>query len=293
MDEGVRHFDVARMYGLGVAEKELGKAIAGRRDRAVIATKFGIEFRAGLQLLAPVQSLARLALRILPRLRTAARAQPAGAYTGPRRYDPKTARRSLEESLRALQTDYVDLLLLHEPVRELVDAAAVLEFLTSARDEGLIRAWGIAGYPEQIAALSRHEPSLSPVIQVPNDIVGRQAEHIRKIESAGVITFSPWSPALGLLHDFLLRDPSVCDEWSKAIEFDLADSDNLGRIMLAWCLDNNPDGVVLFGTGKLQRIRTSVTTIGDERACSAGRRLAGLVSANLTALERFAANGIG
>src|SRR5919199_1407023 len=39
---GIRHFDVAPMYGLGMAERELGRFAVGRRDDVVIATKFGI-----------------------------------------------------------------------------------------------------------------------------------------------------------------------------------------------------------------------------------------------------------
>src|SRR4051812_7191906 len=42
-DLGVRHFDVAPMYGLGAAEPELGGFVGGRRDEVTVATKFGIE----------------------------------------------------------------------------------------------------------------------------------------------------------------------------------------------------------------------------------------------------------
>ena len=41
-DAGIRHFDVAPMYGLGLAERELGRFIRHRRDAVVVATKFGI-----------------------------------------------------------------------------------------------------------------------------------------------------------------------------------------------------------------------------------------------------------
>jgi D-threo-aldose 1-dehydrogenase len=42
VDAGIRHFDAAPMYGLGLVEGELGRFAQGRRDRLVIATKFGI-----------------------------------------------------------------------------------------------------------------------------------------------------------------------------------------------------------------------------------------------------------
>ncbi len=42
VDAGVTHFDVARLYGYGEAEAVLGEALRGRRDRVVIASKFGL-----------------------------------------------------------------------------------------------------------------------------------------------------------------------------------------------------------------------------------------------------------
>ncbi|MFZ1803748.1 MAG: aldo/keto reductase, partial [Nitrospira sp.] len=42
-DQGIRHFDVARMYGLGASERELGTLIRSKRTQVTVATKFGIE----------------------------------------------------------------------------------------------------------------------------------------------------------------------------------------------------------------------------------------------------------
>ena len=46
LDVGIDFFDTADMYGVGRNEELLGRALAGRRDRAIIATKFGNERRA-------------------------------------------------------------------------------------------------------------------------------------------------------------------------------------------------------------------------------------------------------
>src|SRR5215211_10794 len=43
LDAGVRLFDTADMYGLGHNEQLLGKALAGRREGVVVATKFGVQ----------------------------------------------------------------------------------------------------------------------------------------------------------------------------------------------------------------------------------------------------------
>ena len=47
LDNGVNFFDTADTYGLGQSERTLGKALAGRRDQAVIATKFGVRVENG------------------------------------------------------------------------------------------------------------------------------------------------------------------------------------------------------------------------------------------------------
>src|SRR5919107_5385230 len=44
VDNGVTLFDTADVYGCGHSERVLGKALAGRRDEVVIATKFGLRF---------------------------------------------------------------------------------------------------------------------------------------------------------------------------------------------------------------------------------------------------------
>src|ERR1700749_4540466 len=42
LDGGITHFDVARLYGYGEAEALVGEALAGKRDKVVIASKFGL-----------------------------------------------------------------------------------------------------------------------------------------------------------------------------------------------------------------------------------------------------------
>ena len=82
LDLGVDHFDTAEMYGMGVNEQQLGAAFHDRRDKAFIATKFGPKYN---------------------------------LETGERRVDgsPENAKRALEQSLRFLKTDHVDLWYLH------------------------------------------------------------------------------------------------------------------------------------------------------------------------------------
>ena len=152
-DAGVRHFDVAPMYGLGLAEPEIGRFARGRRDSITIATKFGIAPTRLARCLGRGQRPARKILEVLPALHSQARKKAAGPQSGPagtllyaaEGYHPAAARRSLERSLDALGTEYIDLFLLHDPVPGSVRSEDVRCCLEDARSAGLIRAWGIAG----------------------------------------------------------------------------------------------------------------------------------------------------
>jgi aryl-alcohol dehydrogenase-like predicted oxidoreductase len=111
LDAGVTFLDTADTYGGdGASERLIGEALAGRRDRVVLATKFGMD-----------------------------RGDDSGEPRGSRAY----ARRSLEASLERLRTDRVDLLYYHEPDR-VTPLAETLAALAELADEGKIRAFGVS-----------------------------------------------------------------------------------------------------------------------------------------------------
>jgi aryl-alcohol dehydrogenase-like predicted oxidoreductase len=102
LDAGITLFDTAESYGGGLSEEHFGRALAGRRDRAVIATKFG--WGRGRD----DHSVAR--------------------------GDPDYVRSAIDVSLQKLGTDYVDLYQYHRP-----DGVTPLEETLGAMDE-LVRA---------------------------------------------------------------------------------------------------------------------------------------------------------
>lgn len=115
LDAGVTLFDTADTYGRGASEELLGRALGGRRDDVVIATKFGM---------------------------------PAGGLTGPdwqARASRGYLRRSVEGSLRRLGTDWIDLYQLHQPDHRTPydETLAALEELVA---EGKIRYYGCSNF---------------------------------------------------------------------------------------------------------------------------------------------------
>jgi aryl-alcohol dehydrogenase-like predicted oxidoreductase len=125
LELGITFFDTADVYGAGHSEEVLGRALAGRRDEVVIATKFGYTFDAAQR-----------------------------AITG-EDASPAYIRRACRASLRRLGTDRIDLYQLHVgdlPAGQAPEVAGTLEELVA---EGPIRAYGWStGDPQRVAAFA-------------------------------------------------------------------------------------------------------------------------------------------
>jgi aryl-alcohol dehydrogenase-like predicted oxidoreductase len=158
IDLGITHFDTARLYGDGLAERVLGSALVGRRDTVTITTKFGLyghDYVGRLGTLGVPIRAARLGAAKLGRRRW-----PVQDYSVSR------LRASIDQSRRLLRTDHVDCLAVHEPANstesELTHLIAALHEL---RDRGAIRGAGVAGNGAQ--ELAARWPTAFDVVQAP------------------------------------------------------------------------------------------------------------------------------
>jgi aryl-alcohol dehydrogenase-like predicted oxidoreductase len=123
-DFGVTFFDAADAYGNGRAERQLAEAFRGRRSDVVLATKVGYDI---------YDESARQARR--------------GQSELPMRTDPAFIRMAVDKSLHRLETDYIDVLQLHNAKMEHVRDPQVWDTLRQLQKEGKIRAWGAAFGP--------------------------------------------------------------------------------------------------------------------------------------------------
>jgi len=112
LDRGVNFFDTANVYGAGHSERVLGRALAGRRSQAVIATKFNAVFDEATR-------------------------QVTGSDTR-----PDGIRKACEDSLHRLNTDYIDLYQFHDNGFPADKAVPVRDTLEALVKEGKIRAYG-------------------------------------------------------------------------------------------------------------------------------------------------------
>lgn len=119
-DLGITFYDAADTYGNGRSEEQLAKAFADRRERVVYATKFGYD--------------------IYTQSGTARR----GQFELPQDFSPSFVRRALEESLRRLKTDYVDIYQMHNARMAQIDDDALWALLEDFKREGKVRMYGVA-----------------------------------------------------------------------------------------------------------------------------------------------------
>jgi aryl-alcohol dehydrogenase-like predicted oxidoreductase len=169
---GIRYLDTAPSYGEGLAEREIGRFAAKRREQLVIATKFGMPVN---------RTLSRVPGLLLAARAGGAIARKLGVASAPRRnYGAAAARASVEQSLRALRTTYLDVLYLHEPELSLLqdrDVAALVDTLETLRTLGIVRHFGLSGSLASCTAIAQAHPALAGLLQieVPADAQGLPA----------------------------------------------------------------------------------------------------------------------
>lgn len=247
LELGVNFLDTAEIYGPYLNEELLAKAVAGRREQVVIATKFGLILHRG---------------------------------DGARGLDgsPENVRLSVEGSLKRLGTDYIDLYYQHRmdpgtPIEETVGA------LASLIADGKIRGYGLS---EAAPATIRRAHAVHPVtaVQTEYSLWSRdpEAEILPTVRELG-IGFVPYSP---LGRGFLtgtIRSLEQLDETDfrranprfegENLEANIAIVEKVdavaaelgakpGQVALAWLLAQGDDVAPIPGTKRIPYLEQNV-----------------------------------
>lgn len=224
LDHGVTYFDVAPYYGRTLAEERLGAYLAGKRHRVVLATK-------------------------------------AGRYDRdwPEGFDFSAARitASVEESLRRLRTDVIDVYQLHDVEfgdrQVLVNEA--LPALQRLKEQGKVRAIGITGYPlaclRDLAAAADVDVILSYAhYNLMNTRLDRELAPFARARGIGLINASP-------LHMGMLTEAGPPD-WHPAPD----DVREVARRVADWCREQGVDLAALALQFALDYDAVATTLVG-------------------------------
>ncbi len=259
LDAGINFFDHADIYTCGKSETVFGRILQetpGLRDRVVLQSKVGIRF-------------------------------PNDAYLSgePARYDFSRAHilRSTEAILRRLQTDRLDILLLHrpDPLCEPAEVAAAFDELHTA---GKVRHFGVSNHnPAQIDLLRQHvrqplvvnqlEFSLAqPALVTEGFSVNQAGAGAVSGLATGVLDYcrmhgilvQPWSPVGGgrLLRAAAAPAPGAASDPLAAAatlvaELAAAKGTTAEAILLAWILRHPAGMQPVIGTTRAERVRAS------------------------------------
>jgi aryl-alcohol dehydrogenase-like predicted oxidoreductase len=164
LELGINLLDTADLYGPMANERLVGKAIAGKRDQIILATKFGFEV------------------------------DDNETFTGKLNGHPDYARKSIERSLRNLNTDYVDLYYLHrmDPTVPIEDSVGAMSRFV---EEGKVRYIGLS---EVSADVLRRAHAVHPItaLQTEYSLFDRGVEETGVLQATrelgiGFVGYSP------------------------------------------------------------------------------------------------------
>ena len=251
-DLGINPIDTAPIYGNGHAEEIVGKAVSGRRDDVVIATKCG---------LVPPERDGDLPRRDL---------------------SAKRIQRECEASLRRLRVEVIDIYLCHWPDPE-TPIRETMETLLTLRDQDKIRAIGLSNFGcERLAAAREFGPV--HCLQPPFSMLHRRAaddllpycqEH-----QIGVISYGPL--AKGLLTGKFARDATFNDLRTQDTNFsgarfqgnlDIVDElkkvannydKTIAQLAINWAASFPGIAAPIFGAKRPSQVRENVGGIGWE-----------------------------
>ena len=259
LDAGITHFDTAPYYGYGEAERILGRFLVGRRDAVTVTTKFGIQ----PPRLAGGGTLAGALKRVVKNLGPlrSLLAKQAGKMVQRGAFGVEDARKSLESSLRALQTDRLDVYLLHE-AGPADTSDELLAFLESKKQEGVIGAFGTGSEAAKVSDMARLRPSFADAVQLENSVLKTNLRSLAPMKNPRLVfTHGALGASFRALQEILRADETFRMQCSEILGADAGNPRLLAPAMLAWAARDNKTGTVLFSSRTPENIRSNMNAL--------------------------------
>ena len=280
-DAGIRHFDVAPMYGFGQAESCVGEFLGRHRAEVTVTTKYGIPPPKNQGLIGLARSVARPVVKALPGLKRGL-SNAAGKVAQPAEkasFTAAQARESLERSLAELKTDRIDVWLLHEATADDLRDDGLLRLLGDAVSAGKIGAFGVGSERSRIEALVAERPEYCGIVQFEWSVMDQPVPAMKSFR----IHHRALTENFRGLHARLVKERARCARWSAQAGAELADRDVLASLMLKAALVENPESVILFSSKQPEHMRHNVEVAADAALEAPARRLYALVESEIAA----------
>lgn len=224
LDMGINYIDTARGYG--ESEAIIGRALKGRRDEYILATKAFHYADRGLSV----------------------------------KDQQKAVQESLETSLRMLQTDVIDVFQIHNITREVVERGDVLQVLQDAQKAGKVRFLGatVYGVDDPLAVI---EDGHWDVIQVAYNMLDRRlearvlplaAEKGVGVTVRSVLLKGSLTPRYAYLPDSLVELKAAAAKLTEIVQ---GECESLPEAAFRFVLANPYVSSALVGTSKLRNLR--------------------------------------
>jgi len=241
LEEGINYFDVAPAYGGTVAETVLGRALHGiQRERYVISTKAGKY------------------------------TEPGGYGKDELNYSEARIRRGLEESMRRLGVDYIDIVHLHDFEyqkfsKEQMAFEEGFPTLLKLKEEGKIGAVSAGIYPLKLWFRVIEEAPVDCILThnhyCLNDTRGLELVPGCKAKNIGMINASPF--ASGLLTGGKVADwhPANAEQralFEKAAHWCVEAGTHIAKLALQFSLHNTPFQTTMFSTARLSSLKRNL-----------------------------------
>jgi aryl-alcohol dehydrogenase-like predicted oxidoreductase len=255
IDAGVTLFDTAAVYGWGEGEKLLGKALKGKRDQVVLVSKGGLQWDS-----------------------------PGGASG--RDSSREHLARGLEESLSNLQTDHLDLFLVHWP-DESRPFSEPMEAFGEFQSQGKIRHGGVSNFSvEQMGESLQKFPIVTNQVGYHLFDFRPESETMPFCRDNGMGVMAYGSLAHGLLTGTMTPDTSFeDDDWRRSLmafgqplfkgdtfldnlrkvdtlkEMAASNGKSIAQLALAWVISEPVVSVALVGTRRPEEIEHNVAAV--------------------------------
>jgi len=229
LDSGINLIDTAICYG--TSEARIGKAVSHRRAEFVLATKCGC--------------------------------QPGKPMGTPNIHTADNIRTGVEHSLRAMRTDYLDIVQFHQSLdRQTWESEGALDELLKMKAEGKLRFIGVSGiFPNLVEQV---DSGIFDVFQVPYSAIQREHENmITRASDRGAGIIIRGAVARGAPTDwnrryYMMTGEEMSDRWNKARLDELLYGMSRMEFMVRFAIALPALDTTIIGTRNLSHLRDNV-----------------------------------